>query len=142
MWAENINMLKNLNIYLNRFHTVFPKSFSGLPISSRRMMSSLRLVPPVVAMTFTPPICLLMSIHIWLICRANSRVGTITMAKKVSVYEKVLLLHNAIIQLQTVEPVYKLALTFYINKNTFAQFYKSSYLEYDPFLSQSSPGEG
>lgn len=52
----------------------------ALPVSSRRMISSRRLVPPVVAMTLTPPRCLLIWILIWLTCRANSRVGTITMA--------------------------------------------------------------
>ena len=51
-----------------------------LPVSSRRMMSSLKLVPPVVAMTLTPPRCLLSWMLIWLICRANSLVGTMTMA--------------------------------------------------------------
>lgn len=43
-------------------------------------MSSLKLVPPVVAMTFTPPRCLLIWILIWLTCRASSLVGTKTMA--------------------------------------------------------------
>lgn len=72
---------------LNLFRKYVEESFSGLPVSSRRMMSSLRLVPPVVAMTFTPPMCLLMLMHIWLICRASSRVGTITMAKSEREYE-------------------------------------------------------
>ncbi|TNN44450.1 hypothetical protein EYF80_045338 [Liparis tanakae] len=45
-----------------------------LPVSSRRMMSSRRLVPPVVAMTLTPPRCLLIWMEIWLTCRASSRV--------------------------------------------------------------------
>lgn len=67
------------------------------PVSSRRMMSSFRLVPPVVAMTFTPPMCLLMLIQIWLTCRANSRVGTITMAREresTRAGESIILVHN------------------------------------------------
>lgn len=51
-----------------------------VPVSSRRMMSSLKLVPPVVAMTLTPPRCLATWMLIWLTCKANSLVGTITMA--------------------------------------------------------------
>lgn len=51
-----------------------------VPVSSSRMISSLKLVPPVVAMTFTPPRCLLSWILIWLTCRASSLVGTKTMA--------------------------------------------------------------
>lgn len=53
-----------------------------LPVSSRRIMSSRRLVPPVVAMTLTPPRCLLIWMQIWLTCSASSRVGTMTMAEK------------------------------------------------------------
>lgn len=52
-----------------------------LPVSSRRMMSSRRFVPPVVAMTLTPPRCLAIWMEIWLTCRANSRVGTKTSAR-------------------------------------------------------------
>ncbi len=52
----------------------------GLPVSSSLMMSSRRFVPPVVAITFTPPMCLLTWIHIWLTCRASSLVGTMTKA--------------------------------------------------------------
>ncbi len=54
----------------------------SLPVSSSLMMSSRRLVPPVVAITFTPPMCLLTWIHIWLTCRASSLVGTMTKAGK------------------------------------------------------------
>lgn len=46
-------------------------------------MSSRRLVPPVVAITFTPPMCLLTWMQIWLICRASSLVGTMTSAERV-----------------------------------------------------------
>lgn len=85
-----------MQISLSKFYwDILNKAFSncwvicaGLPISSRRMMSSFRLVPPVVAMTFTPPMCLLMLIQFWLTCRANSRVGTSTMARE---QEKVLI---------------------------------------------------
>lgn len=45
-------------------------------------MSSRRLVPPVVAMTLTPPRCLAIWMEIWLTCRASSRVGTKTSAGK------------------------------------------------------------
>ena len=44
-------------------------------LQCRRMMSSRRLVPPVVTMTSTPR-CLPSSLQTWLVCRASSRVGT------------------------------------------------------------------
>lgn len=56
---------------------------SSLPVSSSLMMSSRRLVPPVVAITFTPPMCLLTWMQIWLTCRASSLVGTMTKAGKI-----------------------------------------------------------
>lgn len=54
----------------------------NLPVSSSLMMSSRRFVPPVVAITLTPPMCLLTWIHIWLTCRASSLVGTMTKAEQ------------------------------------------------------------
>ena len=50
-------------------------------VSARRMMSSRRLVPPVVAITSTA-MCLPSSLHTWLVCRASSRVGTRIMAAR------------------------------------------------------------
>lgn len=66
--------------------------FFSLPVSSSLMMSSRRLVPPVVAITFTPPMCLLTWIHIWLTCRASSLVGTMTNAEK-TLKKKVIFTH-------------------------------------------------
>lgn len=59
------------------------KSSKGMKISpfwKILIMSSRRLVPPVVTMTLTS-MCFASSIQIWLVWRANSRVGTITRAE-------------------------------------------------------------
>ena len=50
------------------------------PVSSSLMMSSLRLVPPVVTMTRVL-MCLPRSLQSWEVCRASSRVGSITIAE-------------------------------------------------------------
>ena len=50
------------------------------PVSSSLMMSSLRLVPPVVTMTRVF-MCLPRSLQSWEVCRASSRVGSITIAE-------------------------------------------------------------
>ena len=52
-----------------------------LPGSYSLIMSSLRLVPPVVTITLAP-ICFDNSINIWLVCKANSLVGTMHIAEK------------------------------------------------------------
>lgn len=59
-----------------------PPCYDHLPVSSSLIMSSRRLVPPVVAMTLTPPMCLLTWMQIWLTWRASSLVGTMTTAAK------------------------------------------------------------
>ena len=53
--------------------------FSVLPASSNLMISSLRLVPPVVTITLVC-MCLPRSLQSCEVCRASSRVGSITMA--------------------------------------------------------------
>ena len=49
------------------------------PVSSNLMISSRRLVPPVVTITLAD-MCLPSSMHVCEVCRANSRVGTTTRA--------------------------------------------------------------
>lgn len=49
------------------------------PGSQSRIISSFRFVPPVVTITLSPK-CLLISMQIWLVWRASSRVGTMTRA--------------------------------------------------------------
>ena len=51
------------------------------------MMSSFKLVPPVVTMTFIP-MCLESSIAICDVCRASSRVGTTIMPEKMGKFHK------------------------------------------------------
>lgn len=90
MYCENVhtalsstNIAKYMNGQPRCINGILSSSsiWKTLPVSSSLMMSSRRFVPPVVAITFTPPMCLLTWIHIWLTCRASSLVGTMTNAE-------------------------------------------------------------
>lgn len=81
-WEKGRRGLAHLNTAFAVHKGSSRGSWWNLPVSSSLMMSSRRLVPPVVAITFTPPMCLLTWIHIWLTCRASSLVGTMTKAER------------------------------------------------------------
>ena len=67
------------HIDYNKGYTYIPHK----PVSSNLMISSLKLVPPVVTITLIL-VCLPSSMHICDVCKANSLVGTITIAVSVN----------------------------------------------------------
>ena len=86
-FKNNFNkLLKHLCVKLQTASQLVSNHF--LPVSSSLIMSSRKLVPPVVAITLAPPMCLLTWMQIWLTCRASSLVGTITIAGKYQQTEK------------------------------------------------------
>lgn len=87
-FKNNFNkLLKHLCVKLQTASQLRIQSFLPVVITSL-IMSSRKLVPPVVAITLAPPMCLLTWCKFDWTCRASSLVGTITIAGKYQQTEK------------------------------------------------------